>query len=341
MKVLGMGNALVDIMTELPDDRLLDDNALRKGSMQLVNKDFSNLLLEKIRHLKKSEVSGGSAANTICGLAAMGVETAFIGKVGRDRLGEIFEKDLVRNGIHPALLYSGNETGHALALVSPDGERTFATYLGAAIDLEPGELTSDMFRGYTHFYVEGYLVQHHELVRYAMELAMENDLKIILDLASYNVVEDNLDFLHFLVKEYADVVFANADEARAFSGGKNIEDALSEIAKDCWIAAVKTGKDGSLIQNGQQVFRIPAVRANCIDTTGAGDLYAAGFLYGMLNNLDMFSCGEAGSILAGKVIEVIGGRIPDASWNEIKNSVKNIVYQPLKAKKTFQFSILN
>ena len=329
MKVLGMGNALVDIMTELPDESLLQELDLRKGSMQLVDKDFSNLVLSRIQQLNKSEISGGSAANTICGLAAMGIETAFIGKVGKDRLGKVFEKNLVHNGIHPLLQYSNNETGHAIALVSPNGERTFATHLGAAIELEPNDLSSDMFQGYTHFYIEGYLVQHHELIRRAVELAKENNLDVILDLASFNVVEDNLDFLHFLVKEYADVVFANADEARVYSKGKNPEDALADIAGDCWIAVVKIGKDGSLIQNGKQVYRVQANKVNCIDTTGAGDLYAAGFVYGMLNGLSLSLCGEIGSILAGKVIEIIGARIPDATWLEIKELVKNVTYKQL------------
>jgi sugar/nucleoside kinase (ribokinase family) len=324
-----MGNALVDIMTELPDDSLLKTLNIRKGSMQLVDKELSTLVSGKIQTLKKSEISGGSAANTICGLAAMGVQTAFIGKVGRDRLGEVFQKDLTRNGIQPLLQYSNSETGQALALVSPDGERTFATHLGAAVELEPNDLTSDLFQGYTHFYVEGYLVQHHELIRRAVELAKENSLDVIIDLASFNVVEDNLEFLRFLVKEYADVVFANADEARAFTEGKRPEDALEEIAENCWIAIVKTGKDGSLIQSGRQTCRVPAEKVNCIDTTGAGDLYAAGFLYGMLNNLDMSLCGEIGSILAGKVIEVIGARIPDATWPEIKDRVKKVTYKQI------------
>ena len=329
MKVLGMGNALVDIMTELPDDSLLNEFDLRKGSMQLVDKDFSSHILGKILKLKRSEISGGSAANTICGLAAMGIETAFIGKVGKDRLGEVFEKDLVHNGIKPLLQYSSSETGHALALISPDSERTFATHLGAAVELEPGDLTSEMFDGYTHFYIEGYLVQHHELIRRAVELATDNNLDVILDLGSFNVVEDNLDFLHFLVKEYANVVFANADEARVYSGGKNMEDALAELAEECWIAVVKTGKDGSLIQNGEQIFRVSANKVNCIDTTGAGDLYAAGFIYGMLNDLNLGLCGEIGSILAGKVIEVIGARIPDETWSRIKETVKTVIYKQL------------
>ena len=152
---------------------------------------------------------------------------------------------------------------------------------------------------------------------------------MILDLASFNVVEHNLDFLHFLVNEYAYVVFANADEARVYSKGKELEDALAEIADECWIAVVKTGKDGSLIQNGKQVFRVPATKVNCIDTTGAGDLYAAGFLYGMLNNINLPLCGEIGSILAGKVIEVIGARISDATWVDIKEHVKTVIYKQL------------
>jgi sugar/nucleoside kinase (ribokinase family) len=163
-----------------------------------------------------------------------------------------------------------------------------------------------------------------------VELAKENSLDVILDLASFNVVEDNLDFLHFLVKEYADIVFANADEARVYSNGKKPEDALADIAEDCWIAVVKTGRDGSLIQNGKKVYRVPATKVNCIDTTGAGDLYAAGFIYGMLSNLDLPICGEIGSILAGNVIEVIGGRIPDPTWPKIKDTVKNVIYKQVR-----------
>ena len=142
-------------------------------------------------------------------------------------------------------------------------------------------------------------------------MATENNLDVILDLASFNVVERNLSFLRSLVKEYANVVFANEEEARVYSKGKDTEESLAELAKDCWIAVVKTGKEGSLIQNGQQIFKVEATKVNCIDTTGAGDLYAAGFLYGMLNGANLQVCGEIGSIIAGKVIEVFGAKIPD------------------------------
>ncbi|MDR0814527.1 MAG: adenosine kinase, partial [Bacteroidales bacterium] len=254
MKVLGMGNALVDMMVTLPNDTLLKDLSLQKGSMQLVDKEFSNLALEKVSHLNTVEKSGGSAANTICGLASLGVETAFIGKIGKDRLGESFQKDLQHYGVTPLMKFSDSETGLALALVSRNGERTFATYLGAGGEMEPDELNVSMFKDYTHFYIEGYLMQHHELIRKAVELAKEAGLDVIIDMASFNVVEDNLDFLHFLVKEYADIVFANADEARAYTGESNPEKALAAIAEDCWITVVKVGAKGSLIQVGNSVY---------------------------------------------------------------------------------------
>ncbi|MDR1864858.1 MAG: adenosine kinase [Bacteroidales bacterium] len=330
MKVLGMGNALVDMMTELPDDTLLKELSLRKGSMQLVDKDFSIKALEQVRHLNRTEKSGGSAANTICGLASLGIETAFIGKIGRDRLGEVFQNDLKHHGVRPLMQFGDTETGLALALVSRNGERTFATCLGSAVEMEPSDLDVELFRGYSHFYIEGYLMQHHELIRKAVELAKEAGLDVIIDMASFNVVEENLDFLHFLVEEYADIVFANADEARAFTGCGNPEDALNAIAQDCWIAVVKTGEKGSLVRNGKNVYRIAARKVNCIDTTGAGDLYAAGFLYGLLHNLKLPLCGEIGSILAGKVIEVIGAKIPDGAWHEINEQIKQVIYKQVE-----------
>lgn len=322
-----MGNALVDMMTELEDDSLLEDLAIPKGSMQLVDKEFSAKVHEKVKKLKRREKSGGSAANTICGIASMGVESAFIGKIGNDPLGEVFKNDMERYGIQPFLKYSTNETGLSQVLVSPDSERTFATFLGAAVEMEPSDISIDMFREYSHFYVEGYLVQHHELIRHAMESAKEAGLEVIIDLASFNVVEDNREFLRFLVKEYADVVFANAEEARAYTGYKDPERALEAIAQDCWIAVVKTGEKGSLIRNGKKVYKVDAVPVNSIDTTGAGDLYASGFLYGMLNGLSLPLCGEIGSLLAGKVIEVIGAKIPDTAWPEIQEQVKQIIYK--------------
>jgi sugar/nucleoside kinase (ribokinase family) len=142
-------------------------------------------------------------------------------------------------------------------------------------------------------------------------------------MASYNVVEDNLDFLKVLLDKYVDIVFANEEEAKSFTG-KEPEEALHEFAKLCEIAVVKIGKQGSLIQKGTEVFKVKSIDANSVDTTGAGDLYAAGFIYGLINEYSLDKCGRIGSVLAGKTIEVIGPKMDEHKWNEVRSLIKNI-----------------
>lgn len=322
-KVLGMGNALVDIMTRMKDDRLLDQMNLPKGTMQLVDHAFIREVLDKTVHLPKSISSGGSAANTIHGLASMGVETAFIGKVGNDEFGGIFQSDLQKNHIHPRLFYGLNETGRAMALVSPDGERTFATFLGSAVELSDDDIDSALFAGYDYFHIEGYLVQNHHLIEKAVRLAKKNNLQVSLDMASYNVVEANREFLGTLVEEYVDIVFANEEEAKAYTGYDPLK-ALSVISKDCKMAVVKVGEKGSYVQKGEEVIHIQPLEARCIDTTGAGDLYAAGFLYGLIGGQTLEKCGRLGSLLAGQVIQVMGAKIDKDKWPVILMEAERI-----------------
>lgn len=319
-KVLGIGNALVDIMARLESDDTLAQFNLPKGSMQLVDGDFSNTVNEGTNHLQKEIASGGSAANTIHGLAKMGIKTGFIGKVGQDDFGKLFHDDMTNNGIEPLLLKSETPSGKAMALISPDSERTFATYLGAAVELSADDLSSDVYKGYDYFHIEGYLVQNHELIETALKLAKENGLKVSLDLASYNVVEDNLEFLQMIVKDYVDIVFANEEEAKAFTG-KEPEEALHVIGDVCEYAIVKVGKEGSMIKHNGVVTNVDSIKANSIDTTGAGDLYASGFLCGLINSYSLKKCGQLGSILAGKTIEVIGPKMTTEKWDEVKQMI--------------------
>jgi len=323
-KVLGMGNALVDIMIKHNDDKILEEFGLPKGSMQLVDKAFSGKILEGTRSFSRQQTSGGSAANTIHGLANLGISAGFLGTVGNDEFGDFFRKDMEENLIKPILFHGMEDTGRAVALVSPDSERTFATYLGAAIELSSGNISSVIFNGYSYFHIEGYLVQNHDLIRNAVKLAKENNLIVSLDMASYNVVEENLDFLRMLIREYVDIVFANEEEAKAFTG-EEPEKALNTISKLCEIAIVKTGKSGSLIQKGDDIFRVGIIDVKSIDTTGAGDMYAAGFLYGLINKFSLDKCGKIGSVLAGKVIEVIGAKISEQGWGEVHDMVKKII----------------
>ncbi|MCX6246181.1 MAG: adenosine kinase [Bacteroidetes bacterium] len=320
-KILGMGNALVDIMIRIEDEQLLTHLELPKGSMQLVDALRSHAVLTKFENHPKSFSAGGSAANTIHGLAMLGVPVGYIGVIGEDELGGSFVKDMIDAGVEPHMIHSLQNTGRAIALVTPDSERTFATHLGAAIELAAGHLTTFNFKQYDYLHIEGYLVQNHDLIRAALSLAKENGLKVSLDLASYNVVEANLDFLREVVIKYVDIVFANEEEAKAFTG-KEPREALDEIAGMAEIAVVKTGSKGSLIKSGQEVIEIGIIEVVPVDTTGAGDLYASGFLYGQSNGLSLKRSGEIGTLLAGKVIEGIGAKMEAAVWKEIKDHLK-------------------
>ncbi|MCF6342596.1 MAG: adenosine kinase [Bacteroidales bacterium] len=319
-KVLGIGNALVDAIIKLENDSLFEELGFPKGSMQLVDEKTSAMIQEKSRHLEKEMASGGSAANTIHGLAKLGVETAFIGTIGEDETGRFFRDDLEKSKIKPLLNISTTPSGLANAMISKDGERTFGTFLGAAIELSGDDLSRGQFEGYSYLHVEGYLVQNHNLLETILKLARQAGLQISLDLASFNVVEDNLGFLKTMVNEYVDIIFANEEEAKAFTG-QEPEEALETLAQQTEIAVVKIGSKGSLVLKGQQRTDVGVVPTSVVDTTGAGDLYASGFLYGLINNWDMGKAGHLGALLASKVIEDYGAKISGADWKKIVGEV--------------------
>ena len=323
-KVLGMGNALVDILVKINDDQLLDKFELPKGSMQLVDKEKSQQLIDALSHLKYEIASGGSAANTINGLANLEMSCGYIGKIHEDKFGEIFTNDMTQKGIEAILFNGGQDTGIATTLISEDSQRTFATYLGAAVELTAGDLKEEYFKGYDFFHIEGYLVQNHELIEAAVKLAKSNGLKVSIDMASYNVVEGNLEFLKKLVAEYVDIVFANEEESKSFTG-KDPEAALLEIAEMCEISIVKVGAKGSMVKTSREKVFVNAISATAVDTTGAGDLYAAGFLYGLSNEVSLEKCAKLGSLLGGNVIEVIGPKMDTDRWSKIKSGVSDIL----------------
>ena len=274
-----MGNALVDVLTILKSDRTLKEFDLPKGSMQLVSKEFSNRLLAGTLGLQRQQSSGGSAANTIHGLAHLGMETGFVGKIGKDNLGIFFEKYLKENNIAPVMFHDLEETGRSIALISKDAERTMATFLGAAGDLHQEDVDSDLFKGYKYFHLEGYLVQSRALIRKAVRVAKAHDLIISLDMATYNIVSENREFLEKLIREYVDILMANETEAEALTY-KKADKALDAMAEMAEVAVLKMGKDGSMVKRESEKCEIGIEKVNSVDTTGAGDLYAAGFLYG-------------------------------------------------------------
>ena len=323
-KVIGIGSALVDLLIKLEDDQLLNELNLPRGSMTLVDEQTKELIASKTTHLENEMVSGGSAANTIHGLAKLGVQTAFLGTVGVDATGDFFCKDLEKSMIKPLLHRSSTASGIASTLVSKDGERTFGTYLGASVELSGRQLKDDDFNEFDILHVEGYIVYNHELLETVLRKAKQAGLKISLDMASYNVVEDNLDFLKKMLEKYVDIIFANEEESRAFTGESDPEKALNILAKDAELTIVKIGQNGSLVKYSGTIYKIQPVLTEAIDTTGAGDIYASGFLYGFINGMGIMNAGYLGSLMASKVIETYGAKIPDPALEFIKQEIKSM-----------------
>lgn len=324
-KVIGIGNALTDMLVNLESDAVLAKFGLAKGSMNLVDTALQKEISKSVSGLPYTLSLGGSADNTIRAMARLGCDVGFIGKVGRDTTGDFFESALRNLGIQPFIFRGEERSGKCVSLVSPDGERTMVTHLGAAIEMKADDVDPKIFDGYDCLYVEGYLVQDHELIRSAMRKAKELGLKVAIDLASFNVVEENLDFLRSIVDEYVDILFANEDEARAFTGEAEPLNALQYISQMCDLAIVKIGMRGALIKRGSEVVQVGIMAAaKRVDTTGAGDYYAAGFLAGLCWGLSLRQCGTIGAITAGKVIEIVGTTPGEEAWSDVANLVRRV-----------------
>jgi len=321
LRILGIGNALVDIITMLQDDQIIRSLNLPKGSMTLVDREMSDRVQQEIANEKRLLVTGGSVANAINGIANLNVPCGFLGTVGQDDLGRLFEEEQKNQGIQPLLIHSDLPTGRAVGLVEPGGERTFATYLGAASALHPDDITLERLNGFDIFFIEGYLVYNHALIMTAALAAKNAGLTIALDLSSYNVVEVNRDVLIELVDNYVDIVFANEEEAKAFTGMEPLE-AVENLAGRCDIAIVKVGKEGAYVQQGTIRHLIPAAGDLVVDTTGAGDFFAAGFLSGIAKGYNLEKSGKLGALLASRVIRVPGAKLDEAEWTEIRNIEK-------------------
>lgn len=275
--------------------------------------------------MKIHRSTGGSAGNTVCALAALGANPGFIGKIGQDETGTFFGDTLRQRGVNALLTTCDLPSGIASTFISIDGERTFGTYLGAAATLRAEDLSRKMFAGYNYLYIEGYLLQDHDLMLRAVQLAKEEGLQVCLDMASYNVVEAERDFFDQLIVKYVDIVFANESEALAYTG-KAPHEALEEIASKCSIAVVKTGKEGSLVKKGTEVIQLLSCPVdNVLDTTGAGDFYAAGFMYGLTCGYSLEKCVQISTILATAVIQEVGTTLPAKKWDEIKLNIESLL----------------
>ena len=323
-RILGIGSALVDILTQIPDDQLLQELNLPKGSMTYVDAETAVRIGERVaRQYHSQRASGGSAANTMSGLAQLGVESGFLSKVGKDEVGQFFEKQMTETHVKPLMLKSDTPSGRVQALVTPDGERTFATCLGAAAELCADDIRPELFEGWDIFYVEGYLVANPTMLKKAVETAKAKKMTIAIDLASYNVVEESRDYFMQLIENYVDYVFANEKEAFALTGLEPLQ-ALDFIASRCEIAVVKVGAKGAYIKRGNEMETVAPIKAHVIDTNGAGDMWAAGFLAGLVQGKDLKTCGTMGGIVAANVIEVLGTKMDAERWEKIHAAIAKL-----------------
>ena len=320
-RVIGIGNALVDALVLVSDDKILEELELPKGSMQLIDTDRYHKISERMASMDVKRATGGSASNTILALANLNAEPGFIGRVSDDENGRFFADNCKQLGIVANLLLDTLPTGVASTFITPDGQRTFGTYLGAAARMTASDVRPEWFEGYSYFYIEGYLVQNHDLIECAVDMAHKAGLKVCLDLASYNIVEEDRDFFAYLL-EKTDIVFANEEEAFAYTH-KDPYDAVDELASLCEIAVVKVGKDGSIARCGQYKAQVPALVVDkVVDTTAAGDFFAAGFLYNHARERSLEECLYAGSLLAGNVIQVVGSKLSQETWMNIREQIQ-------------------
>lgn len=320
-KIIGIGNALVDILVRLEDNTILEKLQLPKGGMTLIDETQQRCLRRCMEGLSIEKATGGSAGNTILALAHLGEKVGFVGKVGRDDLGKFYKENCKATGIEARLLECGLPTGVANTFISPDGERTFGTHLGAAATLKASDITPSLFEDVGTAHIEGYLVQNHDLMEAICRTAMEQNVLLSLDLASYNVVAADRPFFHHLVQDYIDIVFANEEEAAAFTGKKDPLEALREIASFKCLAVVKLGGKGACAKLGDEEVMVKANKVPVVDTTAAGDFFAGGFLYGLKKCASLQDCLRFGTLLAGKIIGVVGTRLPEETWEIIRREL--------------------
>lgn len=321
-KIIGIGNALVDVLVRLKDDSVLEQIRLPKGGMTLIDEARQKELRVQMEGLPMEQATGGSAGNTMLALARLGGNAGFVGKVGRDDLGKFYAENCKKVGIDARLLQCGLPTGVANTFISPDGERTFGTCLGAAATLQTSDITPALFEGVSMAHIEGYLVQNHELMEAICQTATEMSVQLSLDLASYNVVASDLPFFQHLVQDYIDIVFANEEEAAAFTGKQDPIEALREIASLKCLAVVKLGGKGASARLGREEVIIGAHKVPVVDTTAAGDFFAGGFLYALNRGASLKDCLSCGALLSEHIIGVVGTRLSDEAWKEIRKETK-------------------
>jgi sugar/nucleoside kinase (ribokinase family) len=319
VEVLTISDSIVDYVLYV-DEEFISSIPGKKGGSELVD----DPLFRKIIQESGSEPMirpGASAVNTVKGLSRLGHECALITTIGNDEAGEFFLKSLQDEGILLTLQKSSTPTGKSACMVTPNGERTMRTFLGASKENGKLQLQEDRFKGISHFHLEGYQLMHRKVVLHAISLSRQQHATISLDLSSFEVVRANKEFIWELLKTGCiDVIFANQEEALTLTDLPPKE-AAALLGDHCAVSVVTMGENGCYVQEGTSQWRCPAIPVNLVDTIGAGDLFISGFLHGYLTEKPVHTCASIGTLLASHVIQVLGAEIPHGYWQAIHEKI--------------------
>ena len=333
IKVLGSGSPIVDTLAMVPNSFLEKYVEGEKGGMVMIDGKGASSLLRDLdaNGAERKNAIGGSAFNTIGALAHLGMKTGFLGKLGKDANGA-FLREAYKNISGDISSFKETDkapTANCFCLVTPDSQRTMRSNLGAASMLEKGDLTEEDFAGITHVHIEGYQLFLPGFVPYLIAEARKHHCTVSFDLASFEVVKIFREEIASFLKEI-DILFANEDEANMFLNGTLDQasfdpvKALHLLSESCPLTVVKLGKKGAWVRENGVDTKVEARIVNAIDTTGAGDLYQAGFLYGILNGKGVDFAGKAGAILGAEVVQILGADIPESSWEKIRAELKGL-----------------
>ncbi|MBU4217116.1 adenosine kinase [Candidatus Parcubacteria bacterium] len=324
--LLGIGSPLLDIVINI-EDKVLDDLKIKKGSMNLISEAESKNILNELSHVAHELSPGGSAANTLSGVNLLGNRTSFLGMIGDDSHGRRYSEEIEKEGIVSHLLrHDRDMTGHSIIFITPDGERTMATHLGASANFVKKHVDENVVRHSKILHIEAYQLENpntYDAVMHAVGIAKEGNVLISLDLSDVHLIQRNKKLFQDVVREHVDIVFANEEEASEFTDKKDSTEALHDIADNCKIAVVKLGAKGSLIKENGKVYNIEPHKVEMVNTNGAGDMYAAGILHGLVNGLNLQEAGEIASHVSALVVASMGARM-DKKHHNLISKYKNL-----------------
>lgn len=319
-KITGIGSALVDILIN-ESDQFLKTLEKEKGGMTLVgDTDIQQILAET--NQTPVVVPGGASCNTIVGVGNLGGDAGFIGRRGNDAYGQTFEKQMVDCNVEPLVSVSDSPTGKVLSVITPDAQRSMFTFLGASTELDPNSITPDMFKDTAISMIEGYLLFNQDLMMAALTAAKTAGSLVALDLASFEVVNASGDILEDIIKDFVDILIANEDEAKAYTGFDDEQKAVEKLSQGVSYGVLKVGERGSYVSHRDNITRINAIEGKApIDTTGAGDLWAAGFLFGIAHGFSIEKSGQIASACGYEVCQVMGAQLPEEAWSRIRELI--------------------